>query len=231
VAFRAVLDANVLYPFSLRDTLLRLAELELYDPLWSAQILDEATRNLVEDGRIEIWQAERLVEAMGRTFEAAEVPQAQVLALESAMLNDEKDRHVLAAAVAGGAEAVVTANLLDFPPEACDPLGVEAVHPDDFLLGLYRSSRTLWRTPSPSRQRTFKRRRRHLTSCSTCWPRRCRSSRPRFESARSWRNDRARTRAHTELRIPSLLLRKTPTPFVEEEDFGYGRCEPRERSR
>jgi predicted nucleic acid-binding protein len=137
VAFRAVLDANVLYPFSLRDTLLRLAELELYDPLWSAQILDEATRNLVEDGRIEIWQAERLVEAMRRTFEAAEVPQAQVLALESAMLNDEKDRHVLAAAVAGGAEAVVTANLLDFPPEACDPLGVEAVHPDDFLLGLY----------------------------------------------------------------------------------------------
>jgi len=52
------------------------------------------------------------------------------------MLN-EKDRHVLAAAVAGGAEALVTANLRDFPPAACDPLGVEAVHPDDFLLGLY----------------------------------------------------------------------------------------------
>jgi hypothetical protein len=30
VAFSAVLDANVLYPFSLRDTLLRLAELELF---------------------------------------------------------------------------------------------------------------------------------------------------------------------------------------------------------
>jgi hypothetical protein len=35
VAFSAVLDANILYPFSLRDTLLRLAELELYTPLWS----------------------------------------------------------------------------------------------------------------------------------------------------------------------------------------------------
>jgi hypothetical protein len=47
---RAVLDACVLYPFSLRKTLLRLAEAELYEPLLSARILEETTDNLVDNG-------------------------------------------------------------------------------------------------------------------------------------------------------------------------------------
>lgn len=53
------------------------------------------------------------------------------------MVNEEKDRHVLAAAVESPAEAVITFNLSDFPDEACAPHGVEATHPDDFLLALY----------------------------------------------------------------------------------------------
>lgn len=52
------------------------------------------------------------------------------------MRNDPKDRHVLAAAVRTSAGAVVTANLKDFPPAALGPYGVEAIHPDDFLLDL-----------------------------------------------------------------------------------------------
>jgi predicted nucleic acid-binding protein len=136
MAFSAVLDANVLYPFSLRDTLLRLAELELYTPLWSARILDEMTRNLVEH-RITEEQAARIEEAMRAAFEEAEVDAAEVERLESAMTNDPKDRHVLAAAVAADAEVIVTFDIGDFPPEACEPLGVEAIHPDDFLLDLH----------------------------------------------------------------------------------------------
>jgi predicted nucleic acid-binding protein len=135
VIFSAVLDANTLYPFSLRDTLLRLAELELYTPLWSERILAEMRRNLVER-QITNEQAERIVRAMRGAFEEADVDAAEIERLESAMINDPKDRHVLAAAVAAGSELIVTFNLDDFPVEACEPLGVEAIHPDDFLLDL-----------------------------------------------------------------------------------------------
>jgi predicted nucleic acid-binding protein len=142
--FRAVLDANVLYPFSLRDTLLRLAEPEpapapapLYIPLWSERILEEMVRNLVEDRRMDQERADRLASLMRSAFEEASLAEDAIAALEDSMTNDPGDRHVLAAAVAGGAEAIITFNLEHFPPEACKPFGIEAAHPDEFLLALY----------------------------------------------------------------------------------------------
>lgn len=134
MAFRAVLDANVLFPFSLRDTLLRLAEAELYLPLWSPRILDEMRRNLVGNGMMDEAAAGRLHDIIAAAFEEASVDGAAIERLEPAMTNHTKDRHVLAAAVAGNAEAIVTSNLKDFPAEACEPHSIEAVHPDDFLL-------------------------------------------------------------------------------------------------
>ena len=60
---RVVLDANVLFPFTLRDTLLRAAAEGYFQVFWSAQILEEARRNLIESASIEEEQAARL--AMG----------------------------------------------------------------------------------------------------------------------------------------------------------------------
>ena len=71
--FAAVLDASVLYPFPLRDTLLRVAEIELYDPYWSQRILDEVARNLVADARASKQQARRLTDAMSVAFDGATV--------------------------------------------------------------------------------------------------------------------------------------------------------------
>ena len=44
--FVALLDANVLYTAYLRDLLLRLAQASVYQPRWSAEILDEVARNV-----------------------------------------------------------------------------------------------------------------------------------------------------------------------------------------
>lgn len=135
--FAAVLDASVLYPLPLRDTLLRVAEAELYDPYWSERILDEVVSNLVTDERASEDQARRLTDAMAAAFDGAIVPQQAIARLESAMTNDPKDRHVLAAAVVRDAQAVVTLNLKDFPVEACEPFAIAPLHPDVFLLDLH----------------------------------------------------------------------------------------------
>lgn len=51
-------------------------------------------------------------------------------------LPDPDDRHVLAAAVRSGAQAIVAFNVRDFRRETLAGFGVEAVHTDDFVLDL-----------------------------------------------------------------------------------------------
>lgn len=68
MAFSAVLDANVLYPASLRDTLLRFASRDFFVPVCSDRILDEVERNVVADGRISPANAARLRAAMTAVF-------------------------------------------------------------------------------------------------------------------------------------------------------------------
>jgi predicted nucleic acid-binding protein len=132
---RAVLDANVLFPFTLRDTLLRAAGEACFQAYWSERILDEATRNLVETGEMTSKQAARLRAVMEQAF-----PEAMVRGHErliGAMRNDEKDRHVAAAAVKAKAEVIVTSNVRDFRHL---PSGIEAMRPDEFLVGLFDAS-------------------------------------------------------------------------------------------
>lgn len=132
---RVVLDANVLYPFTLRDTLLRSAEAGLCQVFWSAQILDEATRNLVSAGRMTARQAERLSAVMRSAFPEALVEnyECHIPKLE----NEVKDKHVAAAAVEAGVDRIITFNLRDFVPL---PTGLRAQGPGEFLLELLEAS-------------------------------------------------------------------------------------------
>lgn len=130
--FIVLLDANVLFPFSLRDTLLRAAAAGFYQARWSSQILDEMTRNLVSSGAMPEDKATKLRSIMEREFPEADVIDYQHLI--AAMKNHEKDRHVAAAAVKAGAQVIATSNLKDF---AELPEGIEAQSPDIFLCNLW----------------------------------------------------------------------------------------------
>jgi predicted nucleic acid-binding protein len=130
----AVLDADVLFPMYLRDTLLRLAAAGCFRLHWSDRILEEVTRNLVSHHRMDREKATRLEGIMRATF-----PEAEVLgweSLESEMTNHPKDRHVAAAASVVQASAIVTRNTKDF---ASLPDGILAMTPDSFLIRLFET--------------------------------------------------------------------------------------------
>lgn len=128
-----VLDACVLIPLHLSDLLLRLAAEDMYEALWSVDILGEVERNLVAKLNLPAEKAAQRVKAMRTAFPAASVEGYQGL-VDAMMTKDPDDRHVLAAAVRGGASLIVTANLKDFPADVLAQYDIEAVHPDEFLL-------------------------------------------------------------------------------------------------
>src|SRR5690348_13012236 len=105
--FIVVVDANVLFPLTLRDTILRAAAAGFFQLRWTAEILDEMERNLVATGTMPADKASRLRTTMEKYFPEAEVTGYEPLI--AAMRNDAKDRHVAAAAVKAGAQVVATA--------------------------------------------------------------------------------------------------------------------------
>ncbi len=132
----AVLDACVLIPASLRDTLLRLAETpRLYVPKWSGEILAELKRNLESRWNLQPRKTAWLIEQLGAHF--PEALTEGYVSLIPLMTNDPKDRHVLAAAINADAGIIVTSNLKDFPQAALRKWNIKAVHPDSFLIDLY----------------------------------------------------------------------------------------------
>jgi predicted nucleic acid-binding protein len=138
----AVLDACVLAPMPVADTLLRMAEPPaLYEPRWTDEILAEVTRTLVVRFGKTPENAHYRETAMREFFPAALVKGYESLA--ESMTNDPKDRHVLAAAVACQADCLVTFNLKHFPRQSAGAHGMTILGPSTFLRQLLATNRTV----------------------------------------------------------------------------------------
>ncbi|MGK6309821.1 PIN domain-containing protein [Variovorax sp. DT-64] len=155
--FTAILDANVLFAKLQCDALLSLAYAGLYAAKWSADIERE-------------WMASRLAKYPGTEEVIAEkarqmceaIPDCMVLGYEkfidSLDMPDPDDRHVLAAAIVGHADAIVTNNVKDFPVGLLDQHCIEVQTPDVFIvnqitlhqpmaLAALRQMRLRWNNP------------------------------------------------------------------------------------
>lgn len=106
----------------------------LYRARWTETTLGEWSRNLLAN-RPDLNERAllRTRQLMNESILDAVVTGHESL-IAGLELPDPDDRHVLAAAIRSGAAAIVTYNLKDFPNEVLSDYGVEALHPDDFLL-------------------------------------------------------------------------------------------------
>jgi predicted nucleic acid-binding protein len=135
-AFTALYDACVLYPAPLRDLLMRLALTDLFRAIWTDAIHEEWIRNVLRD-RPDLTRAqlERTRDLMNAHVRDCLVTGYEDL-IEAVTLPDPDDRHVLAAAIRGRADVIVTFNLGDFPTCILHHYGLEAQHPDQFVTHL-----------------------------------------------------------------------------------------------
>lgn len=128
-----IYDANVLYPSTLRDVLIRLGQRRVVRARWTEQILDEVFRNLLTNRPdLDPERLARTRELMNRAIRDVLVTEYENF-VDTLDLPDPDDRHVLAAAIKAGASVIVTQNLRDFPEAALAAHDVRAVHPDQFL--------------------------------------------------------------------------------------------------
>jgi len=135
---KMLLDACVIYPTVMREMLLGVARTGAYTPLWSARILEEwalAARKLGPEGEA---QARGEIAMAQMAFPGAAVPVHPGLELRL-WLPDAGDIHVLAAAISGNADGIITMNAKDFPRGLLAEESLSRNDPDAFLLGVFHA--------------------------------------------------------------------------------------------
>jgi predicted nucleic acid-binding protein len=131
--FTAFYDANVLYPAELRNLLMHLALTGLFRARWSNGVHEEWITALLRNRPdLSRERLERTRMLMDKHATDALVTGYEDL-IGGLQLPDPDDRHVLAAAIRGHADVIVTANVRDFPADILAPFEIEAQHPDEFI--------------------------------------------------------------------------------------------------
>jgi predicted nucleic acid-binding protein len=133
---KAFLDACVLFPTVMREMLMGVAAKGLFEPQFSPRVLEEWARAANRIGPTGEAQARAEIAMLRANWPKAEV--SPTPALEARLwLPDENDIHVLAAAIAGSADGIITMNAKDFPRDTLAEEGVSRFDPDGFLVAMH----------------------------------------------------------------------------------------------
>ncbi len=136
---KVLLDACVLYPTVMREVLIGAAKAGLYQPLWSDRILEEWRRAAARSGPVDGMQAEGEIALLRGAFPTATVSGFEQIE-PRLYLPDSGDVHVLAAAIKGSADTIITMNAKDFPRHTLAEEGIQRLDPDQFLMSLHDSA-------------------------------------------------------------------------------------------
>ena len=133
---RIVIDTCVLYPTVMREVVLGAAKAGLFEPIWSARILEEWARAAIKLGPTGEAQARGEIALLRAAWPGAERPAAPGVA-QRLWLPDGDDVHVLAVAVDASADSIMTLNAKDFPRGVLAEEGITRVDPDGYLSRLW----------------------------------------------------------------------------------------------
>lgn len=136
MALRILIDACVLYPTVMREMVMGAARAGVFEPLWSARLLEEWARAAIKLGPEGEAQARAEIALLRAAWPKAEVPPSPGVAARL-YLPDENDVHVLAAAINGHADIIMTLNAKDFPRGTLAEEGLARVDPDSYLHGVW----------------------------------------------------------------------------------------------
>ena len=137
---KVLLDTCVMYPTVMREVLLAVARQGLFTPLWSQRILDEWSRAAAKLGPAGQVQADAEIAMVTAQWPKARVPVPPAGLQDRLWLPDANDVHVLAAAISGNADLILTENAKDFPRNILAEEGLSRSDPDAFLIGLAASA-------------------------------------------------------------------------------------------
>ena len=136
---KILIDACVLYPTVMREVVLGVAQAGLFTPYWSPRILEEWARAANKLGPEGEAQARREVAMLQVAWPNAALRHPPELE-NRLWLPDPNDLHVLAAAIAGSCDAIMTVNTKDFPRNILTEEGLHRVDPDSYLQGCVEAS-------------------------------------------------------------------------------------------
>ncbi len=112
---------------------MELALTDLFRAKWSAMIHEEWTSSVLKNRRdLSSDLLKHTRELMDMHVRDCMVEHFEDL-IPALQLPDPKDRHVVAAAIRGRADVIVTYNLKDFPAKELQKYGIAPQHPDEFL--------------------------------------------------------------------------------------------------
>jgi len=135
---KILLDTCVLYPTVMREVLMKLAEAGTFEPLWSEMIEREWAHTAEKHETGAGAFAEGEIALLNARWPKARIRYGEGLE-RRLWLPDPGDIHVLAAAVAGSADAIMTLNKKDFPGQILAEEGLSLIDPDAFARGVWAS--------------------------------------------------------------------------------------------
>ena len=135
---KVLLDTCVIYPTVMRQMILGVAAKGMFAPLWSTRIIEEWQRAAAKLGPEGVAQAGAEAALLAAKWPGAGISYPPSLE-DRLWLPDPADIHVLAAAIAGSADLILTLNAKDFPRNVLAEEGLSRTDPDAFLYGIWQA--------------------------------------------------------------------------------------------